>query len=164
MPSDRPSLDVAVVMCRERLHGNRWQQWQWRLHEVLAWDAGGEPRRMLDDGQRSLWLFPGLQVELWKDDAEGLYLNLSSEQPCFWVLWRLDEAADACGLQLARPLVVSLSYYDAGRWLDAQETVEQVPAPQAVVDWLARFVADHYRPEPKQRRRPQSFLRPAERG
>ena len=53
--------------------------------------------------------------------------------------------------------MVSLSYHDAGRWLDAQETVEQVPAPEGVVAWLREFVETHYVQEPKKRQRPQSF-------
>lgn len=32
--------------------------------------------------------------------------------------------------------IVTVSYHDAGRWLDAQETVEQVPAPPDVVQWV----------------------------
>ncbi len=52
---------------------------------------------------------------------------------------------------------MTLSYYEAGRWLDAQETVEQVPAPPEVIDWVRDFVDAHYVIEPKRRRRPESF-------
>ena len=48
-------------------------------------------------------------------------------------------------------MVVTLSYYEAGRRLDAQETVEQVPAPPEVVDWVRGFVAEHYGSKPKRR-------------
>jgi len=58
---------------------------------------------------------------------------------------------------IPRPVVVSLSYHDASRWLDAQETVEQVAAPQAVVDWLKAFIAEFYQPEVKRPKRPESF-------
>ena len=58
---------------------------------------------------------------------------------------------------MAKPEVVSLSYYDAGRWLDAQETVEQVPAPPPVVAWLQAFVDEHHVVELKRRKRPESF-------
>ena len=51
-------------------------------------------------------------------------------------------------------MVVTLSYHDAGRWLDAQETVEQVPAPPEVVEWMRAFVDEHYVIEPKRRKRP----------
>ena len=54
-------------------------------------------------------------------------------------------------------MIVSLSYHDAGRWLDAQETVEQVPAPADVIDWMREFAEAHHTPEPKRRQRPQSF-------
>ena len=70
-------------------------------------------------------------------------------------MWRPDDtgADDA----LPAPQVVTLSYTDAGRWLDAQERVDQVPAPAALVAWLRDFVQAHYQPEPKRRKRPQSF-------
>ena len=38
---------------------------------------------------------------------------------------------------MAVPVMVSLSYHDAGRWLDAQEQVDQVPAPTEVVAWVS---------------------------
>ena len=52
---------------------------------------------------------------------------------------------------------MSVSYHDAGRWLDAQETVEQVAAPPDVIEWMSAFANAHYTPEPKRRQRPQSF-------
>jgi hypothetical protein len=55
------------------------------------------------------------------------------------------------------PQTVTLSYHDAGRWLDAQETVEQVPAPAPVVQWMRDFVETHHVLEAKRRQRPQSF-------
>jgi hypothetical protein len=60
---------------------------------------------------------------------------------------------------VAMPQAVSLSYHDAGRWLDAQETVETVPAPAEVVAWMASFAEQHFVPEEKKRQRPQSFQR-----
>ena len=53
--------------------------------------------------------------------------------------------------------MVTLSYHDAGRWLDAQENVEQVPAPAQVIEWMMAFVQEHYVQEPKRRKRPESF-------
>jgi hypothetical protein len=54
---------------------------------------------------------------------------------------------------------VSLSYHDAGRWLDAQETVEQVPLPPEVITWLKAFVDQHHVSDIKKRKRPESFKR-----
>jgi hypothetical protein len=53
--------------------------------------------------------------------------------------------------------MVSLSYHDAGRWLDAQENVDQVPAPPEVVAWMAEFMDEHWVVEAKRRKRPDSF-------
>ena len=105
------------------------------------------------------WLFSGYYAELFRDDAEGYYLNATSPAPCFWVMWRQEEevADDAIGLPPALPQIVTLSYHDAGRWLDAQERVDQIAAPEPVLAWMGAFVEEHYRVEPKRRKRPQSF-------
>lgn len=161
MSTERPAIEVAVLMRKERVPApmNRWQAWRWRLDDVVLHEVGfGATPRCLyrdDDGER--WLYPGLTVELFKDDAEGYQLNLTTPHPCWFVLWRLDEPTSEGSEPMARPVVVSLSYHDAGRWLDAQETVEQVAAPTAVLDWLRSFVAVHYEPEVKRRKRPESF-------
>ena len=160
-PPSRPGLQVAVVMRRERVTGpmSRWQAWRWVLAEVVPQEPGfGEaPRLLYKNESEERWLHPGYTVELFKDDAEGYYLNLTTPAPCWFVLWRMEEGATLAGEPLARPTVVSLSYHDAGRWLDAQETVEQVPAPAPVLAWLRAFVDEHYVLEPKRRKRPESF-------
>jgi hypothetical protein len=138
---------------------SRWQTWRWVLAEVIAQEAGfGTQPRLLrqgDDGEH--WLYPGFMVELFRDDAEGYHLNATTPAPCWFVLWRMEEEATLADEPLARPIAVSLSYHDAGRWLDAQETVEQVPAPPDVLEWMQAFVQEHYVVEPKRRKRPESF-------
>jgi hypothetical protein len=158
---ERPVFHVAVIMRRERLN-NRWQPWRWVLEDVVPDEAafGTAPRLLRQTDDALQWLFPGFAVELFRDDAEGYHLNASSPAPCWFVLWRLDEeGADGPDAEsrLARPVEVSLSYHDAGRWLDAQETAEQVPVPAPVLEALQAFVAEHYQPEPKRRKRPDSF-------
>jgi hypothetical protein len=58
---------------------------------------------------------------------------------------------------MAVPVMVSLSYHDAGRWLDAQENVDPIAAPQDVVAWMNDFTQTHWQEEPKRRKRPESF-------
>ncbi len=154
----RPCVKVAVVMRRERI-ANPWQPWRWVLADVVPHEDGfGEqPRLLLRDEHEERWLHPGFKVELFTDDAEGYYLNVTTPQPCFWVVWRMEEEAALADEPVAVPQIVTLSYHDAGRWLDAQETVEQVPAPPDVVQWLQHFVDAHHVLQAKQRQRPQSF-------
>jgi hypothetical protein len=156
--SSRPALDVAVVMRRARID-NAWQPWRWELADVVPQEEafGHEPRLLLRNEREDRWLHPGFKVELFRDDAEGYYLNVTTPAPCWFVLWRMEETATVSDEPIARPAMVSLSYHDAGRWLDAQETVEQVPAPPQVVEWLQAFVDEHYVLEPKKRKRPESF-------
>jgi hypothetical protein len=148
-------------MRRERIITgmSRWQDWRWVLADVVPDEDGfGSSARLLyKDAREERWLHPGYTVTLYGDDAEGYYLNLSTSAPCWFVLWRMDEEATLGEDAIARPEVVSLSYVDAGRWLDAQETVEQVPAPAAVIEWLQSFVDQHRDSEPRRRRRPESF-------
>ncbi len=154
----RPCVAVAVIMRRERID-NRWQPWRWSLADIVPHEDsfGAQPRRLLKDDQEERWLHPGFKVELFTDDAEGYYLNVSTPQPCFWVVWRMEEEAALAEEPVPVPQIVTLSYHDAGRWLDAQETVEQVPAPRGVVAWMQAFVDAHYVVEAKRRQRPQSF-------
>lgn len=158
--TSRPSIEVAVTMRRERID-NRWQPWRWSLAEVVPQEAsfGTEPRLLYQGQDEVRWLHPGFLVEMFRDDAEGYYLNATTPAPCWFVLWRMEEEASVADEPIARPVMVSLSYHDAGRWLDAQETVEQVPAPAEVVEWLRAFVDEYHVAEPKKRKRPESFKR-----
>ncbi|MBU1358868.1 MAG: DUF3305 domain-containing protein [Gammaproteobacteria bacterium] len=157
----RPSIDVAVLMRRERLHGpsSHWMPWRWVLDDVVRDEPGfgTEPRLLHEHEGEQRWLHPGYKVELFRDDAEGYHLNVSAPAPCWFVLWRMEEEPGLAAEPIPRPVVVSLSYNEAGRWLDAQETVEQVPAPPEVVEWMSDFAQEHYVIEPKRRKRPESF-------
>ncbi len=139
--SSRPSIDVAVVMRRERVQGDmaKWQTWRWVLDDVTPQEEnfGNSPKCLREGDDGALWLFPNFKVELFSDDAEGYLLNVTSPDPCFFVMWRMEERVALSEELVAVPERVSLSYHDAGRWLDAQETIEQVPASPDIVQWVA---------------------------
>lgn len=159
-PTERPGIAVAVVMSREQAP-NQWEAWRFRPVDVVPQEVafGDEPRVLRDDGAVQLMLHPGFRLELFPDEGEGYHLNLSSGAPVWFVMWRVDDENPAS----ARPETVSLSYNEAGRWLDAQERVDNVPLAPEVVQWLQGYTDTHYRPEPKKRRRPQSFVAPGQR-
>lgn len=161
--TQRPFIDVAVTMRKERLTGAsaRWADWRWKLHDVAMDEGGfGSQARLLQSSEDGAhWLFPALKVELFRDDAEGYYLNATTAQPCWFVMWRMEEELGLGDELVAVPQMVSLSYHDAGRWLDAQEMVEQLPCPEPVAQWMAQFAQDHFTAEPKKRKRPESFKR-----
>lgn len=160
MAVDRPSVRVAVVMEREA-QPNRWEDWRFSLVDVVLDDGGfgDAPRVLRDDGKRRQSLHPGFALELFADESEGYHLNLSTGTPVWFVMWRVDDEDPS----QARPEAVSLSYNEAGRWLDAQERVDNVPLQAELRQWLQDFTDHHYKPEPKKRKRPASFLPPDQR-
>ena len=158
---NRPAIDIAIVMEREAAP-NQWEAWRHRPVELLAHDSafGDEARVLRDDGRIARTLHPGFRLELFRDECEGYHLNLTSGAPSWFVLWRSDDEDPS----RAWPHALSVSYNECGRWLDAQEHVDNLPLPVEIVQWLQAFNDEHYRPEPKRRRRPASFVSPAERG
>jgi hypothetical protein len=158
--TERPALRVAVVMEREA-NPNQWEAWRFRLIEVVPHEAvfGQAARALRDDGRVQRTLHPDFRLELFRDEAEGYFLNLSSGAPVWFVMWRIDDEDPS----RAWPETVSVSYNEAGRWLDAQERVDNVPLAPELVAWLQAWTDEHYRPEPKKRRRPQSFVAPERR-
>ncbi|MBK7529395.1 DUF3305 domain-containing protein [Piscinibacter sp.] len=159
--TERPTVTVAVVMERD-FQPNRWEDWRHRIAEVLPMQEafGDAPRVLRDDGKLCSTLHPGLRVELFADEGEGYYLNLSSGAPVWFVVWRADDEDPS----RAWPEQVTLSYNEAGRRLDAQERVDNVPLQPEWREWLQAFTDEHYKPEPKQRKRPASFESPQRRG
>jgi hypothetical protein len=156
----RPKLRAAVQI--ERLHQpNHWEDWRFRIADVLLDEGqfGAERRLLRDDGRSALFLHPGFELTLYRDEAEGYHLNLASGSPVWFVMWRADEADPSH----AWPELVTLSYNEAARLMDAQERVDSVPLAPAVRDWLQAYADVHYRPEPKRRQRPASFRAPHER-
>jgi len=144
---------VDVVMERIALN-NRWASEQWQPAEVVAVGEGsatpGAPQLLLDTPERTTWRFPGLSIELHPTEAEGHFLNLTSDTPVVFVMWRMhDDGAQPP----ARPLIVTLSYNEAGRFMDGGERVDPVPMAEPIRAWLAKFVAEHYKPEPKKKAR-----------
>jgi Protein of unknown function (DUF3305) len=148
--SEKPSVKIAVVMERIAIE-SRWATHQWRVASVRP-DVGGAPRVIVDHDDLMQKLYPGFDLTIYRDEAEGYYLNASAEKPAVFVSWRVDEASGD-----GYPFLATLSYYEAARWMDGGETVDRVDAPVDLVVWLGTWVEDNYRPEAKKRLRPKSF-------
>lgn len=138
---------IAVVMERAKL-ASPWQPYRWEAKGVVRdiFPAGTCERVMLQDEQLWQILYPGLELKLMLDEAEGYYLNLTSPQPKVFVLWRLTE-------DIARPQFVTVSYHEGARWMDSSENVDGVAMPVELLPWVGEFVEQHYRPEPEKKKR-----------
>ena len=148
--AERPSQRIAVILQREPVEG-RWESHRWDLLGVVP-DVGGEARTIIEDRRSLQRLFPGIEVTLYRDEAEGYYLNVSSEAPSVFVSLRLDEATNE-----PYPFQATLSYNEAARWMDSNERVERALVWPELTQWMGQWVEANYRPEPKKRQRPRSF-------
>lgn len=148
------AIKVAVVMQRVPLN-NRWQPHQWKPFEIIddALLADGV-RCLRDDPTDIRWLFTGFEIKLFSDEAEGYFLNADSPLPCWFVMWRIEELD---GVEVAVPKRVTLSYNEAARLMDGGEQVDTLPASSAIIERVAAFAQEHYRPEPKKKRKKPSF-------
>jgi hypothetical protein len=117
----------------------------------------GEPRMLMRQDDVEQWLHPGFELAIHRDEIEGYYMNVSSGSPRVFVLWRLDEA------ERGLPLQVTASYDEGGRWLDGGHSVDSVAMPEAIFAWVGGYVEKNYRPEPKKRIKPRSFVHPKDR-
>lgn len=148
--ADRPARLIAAILQREVVR-SRWEDSRWELLGVVP-DVGGEARTIARDERILRRLHPGIEVALYRDEAEGYYLNASSGVPSVFVSLRIDEASGE-----PYPFQATLSYNEAARWMDANERVERVPAGPELAAWMGAWVEENYRPEPRKRRRPRSF-------
>jgi hypothetical protein len=141
---------VAVILERRPVK-SRWASHQWQAAGVIP-DVGGEPRVLLERDGMLQRVFPGFEVVLFRDEAEGYYLNVSSGEPCAFVSVRTDEeGADPY------PFQVTASYNEAARWMDGGERVDKAAVDLTFAAWIGEWVEANYRPEPKERIRPRSF-------
>jgi hypothetical protein len=149
---------LAVVMERVAIR-SRWQSHQWRPAYVVHDDGShrdGETIAASDALTQRV--FVGLDAALHADEAEGYYLNISAPDPKLFVAWRLRETDAGVDAGDAYPHRLTLSYNEAARWMDAQESVDAVPLPAEIAEVLAAWVEANYAPpQKKQRIRPRSF-------
>lgn len=143
-------MKLSVILQRELVE-SRWESHRWSLVGVVP-DRGGEPRIFVEDARLTQWLHPGFEATLYRDEAEGYYLNASSEAPSAFVSLRTDEASGD-----VYPFQLTLSYNEAARWMDSNERVERALVWPELAEWMAAWVEANYRPEPKKRRKPRSF-------
>lgn len=147
-------MRVSVRMEKRALANNRWFSHQWQVQGIAM---AGVPH----DALAECPVFEGFDVSLYPDEAEGYFLNAFSGDPKAFVMWRIEEA-EAEGAAI--PKVVTLSYNEAARLMDAQEKVDAVPLPPLMSAWLADYVAANYKPEPKKKRVKASFVAPRDKG
>lgn len=153
---EKPVRTLAVVMQRRNAR-SRWAGVIWEPVSVLeSEEPRGEARLLMRQDDCEQWLHPGFELAIHRDEIEGYYMNVSSGSPRVFVLWRMEA-------EQGLPLQVTVSYDEGGRWLDGGNAVDSVTMPPAIFGWIGDYVEKNYRPEPKKRIKPRSFIHPKDR-
>jgi hypothetical protein len=131
---------VAVAVGLERVAlDNAWADHFWRLRSAA-------PAGTLDAG--ATLCVDNLVLRLHPDEAENYLLNLAAPEPRLFVVWQLDDDVPAV-------IMVTASYGEAARMLDAGLCVEGLPLHEDLRGWVEDFAHHHYQPpekKPKGRR------------
>lgn len=152
-PGDR--FPVAVMTRYIPTPEVAWSDGRWQVDAVIASGAiraNGYADATTDDRtpypvQDWLWLWPGLSVSLFVDEAESYYINLMSERPRVFLV---------CGTQAdgqLQPMLATLSFDEAAAYEEGDQLVADAPMPPEVYQWLEAFVLAHYVPEKRRKRK-----------
>jgi hypothetical protein len=147
IPSATAPYRLGVIMERALL-ADRWGTEKWEAKGVVPDNRAPDAARevIFSDGRNTQFLFPGFELRLRRDEAEGYYLNITSPLPKIFVLWRKDD-------EIATPRLLTLSFNEGARWMDGGATVDGVALPVDLLPWIGAFVERNYQPEPKKKGR-----------
>ena len=85
------AFKLAVVMQKRPIE-NRWQSEIWEPVAVMPEaDCDAEQGEVFADGDLVRWVFRGLRLGLKREEAEGYYLNISTQEPRVFVMWQIED-------------------------------------------------------------------------
>ena len=156
-------IPVSVLLERRLARVGPWSQVQWEAVAAVAGEEvvseRGAATLVHEDDECQRYLWPGLVVELFPDGCESYWYNLLSERPSlFIVCFERDEEDE---IELI-PAIVTASQDEANAHLESDDPVYSVPMPEKIIEWVERFVVEHYEPEVKKKRKRQDWTRGAE--
>ena len=144
------ALNVKVGKVMQK---STWQPFRWQVLELSPVEISmpaGEDEAVYE-----------VTAEVYQDQLQGYFLNLDTDTPYVFFCVRYPEDNKEL---MPTVFAATLSYDEAAVWMDSNEDVQTLPMPAPVASWLAELVQARYQPEPKKRRRPQSFVAPEKRG
>ncbi len=145
------AFSLSVIVEFHKARDNRWAEGYWQVSGVVAGNQTGEHsvrgRQLHAATQGQQYLWTGLHVNLFRDDAESYYYNLVSGNPSVFIICS-QEAGEP-----PQPFIATLSYGEATSYMETDEVVESVDMPPELYRWAERFVLEHYVPEKRMKRK-----------
>ena len=141
------TVSMAVGVLIRRSPGvTRWQREVWTLAGVIPMAPPASWRLTREADGVAEFHAGTLPLELHRKDTDSLIQNLTAQVPSVWVALR-GAGRPAVGRVTASPFEASFNE------IDAEDRVEKVSMPGALVEWVEAFVAAHHVDEPFIKRR-----------
>lgn len=149
------SLPVSVILERKP-SSNPWLEATWRASAITISDVQRNASENLqcihshNDVKR--YLFAGLHIQLFKDECESYYHNLSAPVPRCYVIAH-QESEDTA----PKPFLISMSFDEAHAYLEGEDVIYDVDVPAELYRWTEAFLLKHYAPEKRCKRQRDSW-------
>ena len=146
-PNSQP---VSVVMQRTAVPDNRWIQARWSALGITAAKQPSETVQEIPiggDEKEARYMWSGLSLHLFKDQAESYYHNLVMESPRLFLVCRYTDE------QRPEPFLVTASCDEANAYVETDEVAYSVPLSVEFYQWIEGFVLEHYIPEKRYKRK-----------
>ena len=153
---DSLRIPVSVVLERRIARVGPWSQVQWEAVAVVAGEEvvseRGKATLVHEDDECRRYLWPGLVIELFPDGCEGYWYNLLSERPSLFVVCFEGDEDEEGEVELV-PVIVTANQDETNAHLECDDPVYSVSMPEKIVEWVERYVVEHYQPEIRKKRK-----------
>jgi hypothetical protein len=153
---------VAVIMERAQVQRGPWSVPSWSAISVVAGDhlvgkgAGVTPIHE-EEGGDAQYLWSGLSLEFFRDQAEAYWYNLTSDSPSLFVICHETPEGELT------PFQVTADRDSAAVVLESDDQVFAVPVPPEIYQRLEQFVVNNYVPQERKKRKRKNWSESAER-
>lgn len=155
MPTPVSSFPVAVMMSRKLIRRGSWELPCWEAVGVLSGGEFADARRsralVHDADGVQQFLCRGYKLDLFRDEAETYWWNLTGERPSLFVICEREQ-----GEELA-PSTVTADHEVAQGAVERDCVAFAVPIPPEIHHEIERVVIEYYRPEPPRKRKQQGL-------
>lgn len=140
LPPETETRIVGVVLERRKL-SSPWAEYGWRVVQILPGAPASEPWTKLAAGEGWEQFYAGpAELALFRRETISYKYNLESSQPQVFVVLR--QCNDERGIMLHLATVCAGEAHAYAESM--QDTVESVPMPEPIEQWVAEYVGAHH--------------------
>jgi hypothetical protein len=138
-------------MQRSQVRQGQWSVPSWSAVSVVAGEhlvgksSGQAPIYESDGDAQYLW--SGFSLELYRDQAEEYWYNLTGENPSLFVICHESPDGDLT------PFRVTADQDSASGCLESDDQVFAVPIPPEIYQQIEQFIVAHYVPSERKKRK-----------